>query len=105
MNHASVAHKISVDWQSSYRRRRKDEIVLCRVRISHTHLTHSYILKKNPSLSVSTVSVFQQFATVECNNFDEKRKDVFGGRDIVESFRLHHVNFILFKIIQFYNKF
>ena len=31
------------DWQSSYRRCRKDEVVLCRARIGHTHLTHSYI--------------------------------------------------------------
>ena len=31
------------DWQSSYRRCSKNEIILCR-----THLTHSYILKKDP---------------------------------------------------------
>ena len=37
------------DWQSSYRRCRKDEVVLCRVRIGLTHLTHSYILRKDPS--------------------------------------------------------
>ena len=37
------------DWQFTYRRYRKDEIVLCRARIGHTHLTQcSYILKKNP---------------------------------------------------------
>ena len=36
------------DWQSSYRRCRKDEVVLCRARIGHTHLTHSYILRKDP---------------------------------------------------------
>ena len=36
------------DWQSTYRRCRKDEVVLCRTRIGHTHLTHSYILKKDP---------------------------------------------------------
>ena len=42
------------DWQSSYRRCRKDEVVLCRARIGHTYMTYSYILH----LSVSTVSVF-----------------------------------------------
>ena len=36
------------DWQFSYRRCRKDEVVLCRTHIGHTHLTHSYILKKDP---------------------------------------------------------
>ena len=34
-------------WQSSYRRCRKVEVVLCRARIGHTHLTHSYILRKD----------------------------------------------------------
>ena len=36
------------DWQSSYRRCRTDDVVLCRTRIGHTHLTHSCILKKDP---------------------------------------------------------
>ena len=36
------------DRQSSYRRCRKDEVILCRARIGHTHLTHSYILKNDP---------------------------------------------------------
>ena len=45
------------DWQSSYRRCRKDEVVLCRARIGHTYLTHSYILKKDPPPLVSTVRV------------------------------------------------
>ena len=36
------------DWQSSYRRCGKDEVVLCRARIGNRHLTHSYILKKDP---------------------------------------------------------
>ena len=41
------------DWQSSYRRCRKDEVVLCRARIGHTHLTHSYIyLEERSSTSV-----------------------------------------------------
>ena len=31
-----------------YRRYRKDYVVLCRARIGHTHLTHSYILRKDP---------------------------------------------------------
>ena len=37
------------DWQFSYRQYRKNEFVLCRASFSHTHLTHSYILKKDPS--------------------------------------------------------
>ena len=40
------------DWQSSYRRCRNDEVVLCCARIGHTYMTHSYILKKDPPTSV-----------------------------------------------------
>ena len=36
------------DGQSSYRRCRQDEVVLCCARIGHTYTTHSYILKKDP---------------------------------------------------------
>ena len=35
------------DWQSSYRLCRKDEVVLCRVRVGHSYLTHAYILKND----------------------------------------------------------
>ena len=33
------------DWQSYYRQCRNDEVILFRACISHTYLTHSYILK------------------------------------------------------------
>ena len=42
----AVANKLNYvkpvlgDWQSSYRRYRKDEVVLCRARIGHTYVTH-----------------------------------------------------------------
>ena len=81
------------DWQSSYRRCRKDEVVLCRARIGHTHLTHSYILKKDPPLwcehcqCILTV----RHILVECNHFDQERKDIFGRRDVVESLRFHPI--------------
>ena len=42
------------DWQTSYRRCRKDEIVLCRARIGNTHLMPSCVLKQDHS----PVSVF-----------------------------------------------
>ena len=45
------------DWQSSYRRCSKDEVVLYCSCIRHTHLTHSYILRKDPPPR-SSVSVF-----------------------------------------------
>ena len=94
------------DWQSSYRRCRKDE-VLCRARIGHTHLTHSYILRKDPPplcehcQCILTV----RHILVECNHFAQERKDIFGRRNVVESFRFHPTLIVLFlKQIEFYYK-
>ena len=43
---------------------------------------------------------------VECNHFARKRKDIFGRRDMVESFRFHPTLTVLFlKRFEFYYKF
>ena len=43
---------------------------------------------------------------VECNHFARERKDIFGRRDVVESFRCHPTLIVLFlKQIKFYYKF
>ena len=95
------------DWQS-YWRCRKDEVVLCRARIGHTHLTHSYILRKDPPplcehcQCILTV----RHILVECNHFARERKDMFGRRDVVGSFRFHPTLIVLFlKQIEFFYKF
>ena len=97
------------DWQSSYRRCRKDEVVLCRARIGHTQLSYSYILKKDPPpqciLTVRHILVVNLF-------FLKKRKNKFGKRNVMESFRFHPTLLLLYLkecnfIINFnlYNKF
>ena len=86
------------DWQSSYRRCRKDEVVLCRARIGHTHLTHSYILKKDhpPLCEHCQYILTVHHILVECNNFAQKRKYTFIRRDVMESFRFHPTLILLF---------
>ena len=83
-------------------------IVLCRARIGHTHLTHSYILKKDP-LPVCEhcqCNLTVRHILVECNHFAQERKDIFGTRDVVESFRFQPTLIVLFlKQIEFYYKF
>ena len=95
-------------WQSSYRRCRKDEVVLCRARIGHTHLTHSYILKKDPPplCEHCQCNLTVRHILVECNHFTQERKDIFGRRDVVESFRFQPTLIVLFlKQIKFYYTF
>ena len=95
------------DWQSSYRRCRKDEVVLCRARIGHTHLTHSYILRNDPPSQCEHCQCIQtvRHILVECNTFARERKDIFGRRDVVESFRFHATLIVLFLKIEFYYTF
>ena len=83
-------------------------VVLCRARIGHTHLTHSYILKKDPPPlceHCQYILTVRQIL-VECNHFAQERKYIFGRRDVVESFRFHPTLIVLFlKQIEFYYKF
>ena len=84
------------DWKSSNKQCRNDEIVLCRARIGHTHLTHSYMKKDAPPQCEHCQCILTvRHILVECNYFAEKRKDIFGGRDMVESF-IFHPTLILF---------
>ena len=87
---------------------RKDEGVLCRARIGHKYLTHSYILRKDPPPLCEhcqcILTVHQ--ILVECNDFARERKYIFDRRDVVESFRFHTTVIVLFlKQIEFYFKF
>ena len=90
------------DWQSSYRRCRKDEVVLCRAYIGHTYVTHSYILKKDPPLQCEhcqcTLTVCH--ILVECNHLTQTRNDIFGRCGVVESFQFHPE--LVFKYLSFY---
>ena len=96
------------DWQSSYMMCRKDEDVLCRARIGHTHLTHSYIVRKDHPRQCEHCQCILTVChiLVECNHIAQERKDIFGRRDVVISFRFHPTLIMLFiKQIEFYYKF
>ena len=77
-----------------YRHYRKDEIALWRARFGHTHLTHSYILRKD----LPTV----RHILVVCNHFVQAREYIFGRRDVLDSTHTHSV---VFKRSQFYDTF
>ena len=108
MNKLHSVKPVLGDWQSSYRRCRKDEVVLCHARIGHTHLTHSYILRKDPPPLCERCQCILtvRHILVECNHFAQERKDIFGRRDVVESFKYHPTLIVLFlKQIELYYKF
>ena len=96
------------DWQSSYRQCRKDGVVLSRARIGYTHLTHTYILRKYqpPQCEHCQCIPTVRHILVECNPFARERKDIFGRRDVMESFKFHPTLIVLFlKQIEFHYNF
>ena len=64
------------DWQSPYRRCRKDEVVLCRSRLGHTYLTHSYILRNDPPPQCEHCQCILTVRHIlaECNHFARERE-------------------------------
>ena len=79
------------DWQSSYRRCRKDEFVLCRAHIGHTYMAHSYILMKDPPPQCEHCQCIMtvRHILVECNHLAQTRNDIFGRYGVVESLQFH----------------
>ena len=77
----------------------KDEVVSCRARTSHTHLTHSYILKKDPPPQCEHCQCILtvRHILVECNHFAEKRNYIFRFHPALILFYLNEC--------QFYDKF
>ena len=66
----------SQSWQC-----RKDEVVFCHAYIGHTHLTHSYILRKYPPPRCEHCQCILavRHILVECNHFAQKRKERKGN--------------------------
>ena len=93
----AVANKLNYvkpvlgDWQSSYRRYRKDEVVLCRARIGHTYVTHWYILKKDPPPQCEHCQCILtvRHILVECTHLAQTRNDIFGRCGVEECFQFH----------------
>ena len=67
---------------------RREQVVISRLRIGHTRLTHSFILKQEPQPQCST---FQTTCTVkhiliECRNFAVIRKRFFKVYNLTDTF-------------------
>ena len=86
----------------------KDDVVLCRTRIGHTYLTHSYILKKDPPPQCEQCQCIRtvRHILVECNHLARTRNDIFGGCGVVESVQFHpEIMFNVLSDSEFYSKF
>jgi kelch-like protein 2/3 len=62
-------------WPMAQRENRREEVVLARARIGHTHLTHSYLLKRDdmPECYVCAAPLTVQHILIDCVDFTHIR--------------------------------
>uniref|UniRef100_A0A1B0CYZ6 Uncharacterized protein n=1 Tax=Phlebotomus papatasi TaxID=29031 RepID=A0A1B0CYZ6_PHLPP len=63
-------------WDTSYRSSRREEVWLCRLRIGHSYLTHSYILEReeSPICEHCNNDLSIKHLLLECPNYAELRR-------------------------------
>ena len=67
------------EWRPASRRSRREQVVISRLRIDHTRLTHSFILKQEPQPQCSTGQTTWKVKhiLIECRSFAFIRKRLF----------------------------
>ena len=65
---------------------RKEQVVLCRIRIGHTRLTHSYLMKNEepPRCSFCKVRLTVQHIMEKCRKLTDLREGLLSGENIQE---------------------
>lgn len=75
-------------WNHSSRKSRREEIILARLRIGHTHFTHSFIRRREPPPECVTCGC--QFTVehilLECQDFSELRQIYFSETNMKDLF-------------------
>ena len=67
------------DWSSAYRSVRRDETILCRLRIGHTRLTHSFLMDRTdpPQCDICLCIITVEHILLHCTKYDAFRNDYF----------------------------
>ena len=63
-------------WQSSFRASRRDEVILTRLRIGHSHLTHSFLLRALPApmCPVDNTPLTIKHILLDCTQYNISRR-------------------------------
>ena len=96
------------EWLPSFRSCRREEIVLARLRIGHTHFTHSFLLKgEEPPQCIpchTALSIKHIFLDcVDVSHIREKYFEVSSMKELFESVRLESI-FEFLREIHIFNK-
>ena len=97
------------EWKEGYRKSRREETVLSRLRIGHTNITHSYLLKTrtNPPWREGCHAPFSvEHILIECIDLVPKRQQYYTANNIKDLFEHIKVDIILkfLKAVGLYRK-
>ena len=76
------------EWHGGSRLKRREEVVLARARIGHTHMTHSFLLKSEPIPECFSCSCFftVKHFLVDCDDYAHIRRQFYNVDSIKELF-------------------
>ena len=76
------------EWRPPFRKSRREQVVISRLRIGHTRLTHSFILKQEPQPQCLTCQTTCKIThiLIECRAFAVIRKQFFKVTSLTELF-------------------
>ena len=81
------------EWRPAPRKSRREQVVISRLRIGHTRLTHSFILKQEPQPQCLTCTV--KHILIECRTSAVIRKRFFIVNNLTDLFENIKINDIL----------
>ena len=92
------------EWRPAFRKSRREQVVLSRLRIGHTRLTHSFILKPEPQplcLTCQTTCMVKHIL-IECRAFAVIRKYFFKVNSLVwkHQYRWRSVLLVSDRVVQ-----
>ena len=85
------------EWRPALRKSRREQVVISRLRIGHTRLTHSFVLKQEPQpqcLTCQTTSTVNHIL-IECRTFAVIRKRFFKVNNLTDLFENVKIDDIL----------
>ena len=77
------------EWSAGYRRNRKDEVIISRLHIGHTHITHSHLLKgeDSPVCPTCKVPLTVKHILINCDRFRRIRPKHYQTNNLKNHFK------------------
>ena len=85
------------EWHPAFRKSRKEQVTITRLRIGHSRLTHSFILKQEqqPQCSTCQTPCTIKYLLLECKVFNDTRKRYFHANTMKDLFENVYMDNVL----------